>query len=247
MTASPFRSAVLGLTLLLGLSGCILQAPQPEKTGYRKAEQNTSSSSTASASPSLEDRQETLPSASPRNSAGKPTPLPSATSQPQGKTAEGPKSGVTPPVAAPGSHEQTADGLYLFAEYWAASFNYAVETGDFTPLEDTLSPRVSPRWSEMVAARKNIYTIKGWVEGNTMSISRLSSPLADVGKGAQGIVISLEIADGLMRGTDPQTGTEYTYEITGDPSKEVVFIAEYVEGSWKFITTTQGSKADSTS
>lgn len=244
MTASPFRSATLGLALALGLSGCILQAPQSEKTGYRKAEQSTSSSPTASSIPSAESKQETQPSASPSNSSDRATPSPSATPQSQGKAPEGPKTGVTPPVADPGSHEQTADGLYLFSEYWAATFNYAVETGDFKPLEDTLSPRVSTRWSEMIAVRKDVFTVKGWIEGNTMSISRLNSPLADVGKGAQGIVISLELADGLMRGTDPRTGAEYAYDIAGDPSTEVVFIAEYIDGSWKFITTTEGSKAE---
>ncbi|MFW0180227.1 DUF6318 family protein [Rothia sp. P5766] len=242
MTASLFPSAALGFALVLSLSGCVLQAPQPEKTGYQKAEQSTSSTPSASSSPSPQSTLGTQPSVSPHDSAGRVTPSQSVSPRLHGKTTEGPKTELAPPVADPGARQQTADGLYLFAEHWAETFNYAVETGDFKPLEDTLSPRVSPRWSEIIASRKDVYTIKGWIEGNTMSISRLNSPLADVGKGAQGMVISLELTDGLMRGTDPRTGREYTYDIEGDPAMEVVFIAEYIEGNWKFITTTEGSK-----
>lgn len=197
MNTSPLRSATIGVALLLCLSGCFLQTTQADKTTSKKASQ--------SSSPVSEQ--------APQSSISPNTPPQEATQEPGSYTPYGPKAGVTPPVAAPGAREQTEEGLYLFAEYWAAIFNYAVETGDFKPLEDTLSSRLDGRWSEIIALRKEAYTIDGWIEGNTISISRLNSPLADVGKGAQGMVINIEFTDGLMRGIDPETGAKYSYEI----------------------------------
>lgn len=224
MNTSPLRFAAIGVALVLGLSGCFLQSPQTDKTGFKKASQSPRSVAEQTAQPSLSPD----------------------TPQPDSYAPHGPKTGVTPPVADPGAHEQTEEGLYLFAEYWAATFNYALETGDFKPLEDTLSSRLGKRWSEIIASRKDVYTIEGWIEGNTMYVSRLNSPLANAGKGAQAIVINIELADGLMRGVDPKTGEEYTYEIEGDSSMHVAFIAEYIDGNWKFITTTEGIKAEPT-
>lgn len=230
MNTSPLRFAAIGVALVLGLSGCFLQSPQTDKTGFKKAGQSPSSVAEQTVSPSLSPD----------------TPSQEAAPQPDSYTPHGPKTGVTPPVADPGAHEQTEEGLYLFAEYWAATFNYALETGDFKPLEGTLSSRLSERWSEIIAPRKDVYTLEGWIEGNTLSVSRLNSPLSNVGQGAQAMVITIEFADGVIHGVDPKTGEDYTYKFEGEPSMRVAFIAEYIDGNWKFITTTKGMRAEPT-
>lgn len=93
----------------------------------------------------------------------------SASPTPKPATSTSPAENIEPPVMPEEAKEFTAEGYEAFVNYWVATFNYGMKTGDTEPL-DSVSQEECGVCEGRVESIARIYRDEGWVTGGDIRV-----------------------------------------------------------------------------